>query len=333
MVYWYLRLVLMMRVLIVDDSTAMQHILRRGLISAELTDIEIRLASNGLEALEAAKQWAPNLILSDWHMPEMTGLALLQAINREMPDIKVGFVTTETSDDRIREAHDAGVQFVINKPFTVETLHRVVLPVLEQIRTGATEVARPEGAIDTDVDASEESRGDVAQPISKPVVVNFPGVEALEEAINRVGSREVFMEAIDTISFTKGSLPGLLVLFSAGASTKIRVIVILDLSAACILGGSFLNMNEEKVQKIILQGVMNAEISNSCERMFERLCGEQEFSSLINGNRLNIMRFSKIPKISPKLEAMLLTPAERRINCDLAAIGYGQGNMIILLSR
>jgi len=320
----------MIRVLIVDDSKAMQHILRRGLANMGLADVELRLASDGPEALEIAKKWAPNLILSDWHMPEMTGLELLQTINHEMHEIKVGLVTTETSDICLQEAQDAGVQFVINKPFVMETLHRVITPVFEQIREEATKSRSPNTAA---VDAGEDNVSDIAKPLLGSTQISLPGVEALEEAINRVGSREVFMEAMGTISFTNDSLPGLLVLFAAGTSPQVRVITILDLSAACILGGSFLDMNEEKVQKIIAQGLMNSEIRNSCERMFERLCGEQEFSSLASGDRLNITHFSQIPKISPKLETMLLTPAERRIDCDLAAIGYGQGNMIIMLSK
>lgn len=325
----------MVRVLIVDDSKAMQHIVRRGLDSLGDPDIQPRLASSGAEALEIVREWEPDLILSDWHMPEMTGLDLLKAINREMLDIKFGFVTTETSEARIREARDAGVHFIVNKPFAMETLHKAVSPVLDLIRTDS------EGAPARANDGTQtiEPSSSVAQPESDDLVepeplggVSLPSVEQLEEAINRIGRREVFMEPMAAIEFTDASLPGALVLFSDGESSKVRALAILDLSAACILGASFLNMNEDRVQKIIAQGLIKSEISNSCEGMFERLCGEEALNFSASGRRLQVMRFSQIQQIFPKLETMLSTPAHQRIDCDLAAIGYGQGSMTLMLS-
>lgn len=325
----------MVRVLIVDDSKAMQHIVRRGLDSLGDPDILPRLASSGAEALEIVREWEPDLILSDWHMPEMTGLDLLKAINREMLDIKFGFVTTETSETRIREARDAGVHFIVNKPFAMETLHKAVTPVLEQIRIASGEA--PTSANDNNQTfeppsgAAQTENNNLAAPESLSEV-SLPSVEQLEEAINRIGSREVFMEPMAAIQFNDASLPGALVLFSDGESSQVRALAILDLSAACILGASFLNMNEDKVQQIIAQGLIKAEISNSCERMFERLCGEEALNLSASGRKLQVMRFSQIQQIFPKLETMLSTPAHQRVDCDLAAIGYGQGSMTLMLS-
>ncbi len=340
----------MVRVLIVDDSKAMQHIVRRGLDSLGDPDIQTRLASSAAEALDIVGDWAPDLILSDWHMPEMTGLDLLNALNREMIDIKLGFVTTETSEVRIREARDAGVQFIVNKPFKMETLHKAVTPVLESIRVdggqmsaGAAHDGLNQGSVS--VKSHSDVTGKPESEISAAVIdeheldeddssadVSLPTVEQLEETINRIGSREVFMEAMNAIQFTDASLPGALVLFSDGRSSQVRALAILDLSAVCILGGSFQNMSEEKIQQVIAQGVIKSEISNSCERMFERLCGEEALNVSASGHKLKVMRFSQIQQIFPKLETMLSTPAHQRVDCDLAAIGYGQGSMTLMLS-
>ena len=90
-------------------------------------------------------------------------------------------------------------------------------------------------------------------------------------------------------------------------------------------------MNEEKVQQAISRGLIQSEISNACERMFERLCEDEQLDLSVGGSRLEVMRFSQIQKIFPKLQAMLNTPSDLRIDCDIAAIGYGQGAMTIVL--
>ncbi|MAZ87641.1 MAG: hypothetical protein CL693_08345 [Cellvibrionaceae bacterium] len=312
----------MVRVLIVDDSKAMQHIIRRGLDSAGFSDIETLLASSAEEALKQVKQWQPDLILSDWHMPEMTGLDLVRALSREQIDTKVGFVTTETSETRIQEAREAGVQFIVNKPFDVTTLVSAVSPVIDQIRAAQTKQLPTLNVESGELKGQSGDRGDA---------LSLPSVEVLEEAINRIGSREVFMEPMDKINFTNASLPGLLVVLADRSSNQIRAVAILDLSAASLLGGSFINMNEEKVQQAISRGLIQSEISNACERMFERLCEDEQLDLSVGGSRLEVMRFSQIQKIFPKLQAMLNTPSDLRIDCDIAAIGYGQGAMTIVL--
>ncbi len=314
---------LMVRVLIVDDSKAMQHIVRRGLNNAGFTDIETLMASSAAEALQQVKMWQPDLILSDWHMPEMTGLDLLKALNRERINTKVGFVTTETSEARIREARDAGVQFIVNKPFDIATLVNAVTPVIDQIRATQTHQQSSSTGESSEFELPVD---DTNTPLT------LPSVEALEQAINRIGSREVFMEPMEKINFTSASLPGLLVLLSDASSNQVRAVAILDLSAACLLGGSFINMNEERVQQAIGRGLIQSEISNACERMFGRLCSDDQLGLSVGGRGLEVMRFSQIQKIFPKLQVMLNTPSDQRIDCDLAAIGYGQGAMTIMLS-
>ena len=67
-----------MKILIVDDSKAMQQIVKRGLEKLGYDDLEIVLASSGIAALKLAKERKQTLILSDWLMLEMRGLELIQ---------------------------------------------------------------------------------------------------------------------------------------------------------------------------------------------------------------------------------------------------------------
>ncbi|HCV75646.1 MAG TPA: response regulator, partial [Pseudomonas sp.] len=63
-----------MKFLVVDDSRAVQTIIKRILANTGYRDIELRVASTGEEAVALLESWTPNLVLTDWHMPGMTGL-------------------------------------------------------------------------------------------------------------------------------------------------------------------------------------------------------------------------------------------------------------------
>ena len=70
-----------MKILVVDDSRAMRRIVARTIKEAGYAEHEIVEAENGREGLEVAQSESPDLILSDWHMPVMTGLEFKQALN------------------------------------------------------------------------------------------------------------------------------------------------------------------------------------------------------------------------------------------------------------
>jgi len=67
-----------MKILIVDDSRAMQAIVRRSVLASGFGDVEVSAAASGAEALERLDGFTPDLILTDWHMPGMTGLEMVQ---------------------------------------------------------------------------------------------------------------------------------------------------------------------------------------------------------------------------------------------------------------
>jgi two-component system, chemotaxis family, chemotaxis protein CheY len=109
-----------MNILIVDDSKAMRMIVRRTLRQAGFGDHAIIEANNGKEALESVRQSVPDLILSDWNMPEMTGIDLLDNLRAAGISVKLGFITTERTPEMRARASEAGASFLIVKPFTPE---------------------------------------------------------------------------------------------------------------------------------------------------------------------------------------------------------------------
>ncbi len=119
-----------MKVLIVDDSKAMRMIVKRTLKLAGFDDLEFVEAGNGVEAIAQIAAENPDVVFSDWNMPEMNGIELLKKLRADGNQIKLGFITSENSPATKQEAMDAGASFVINKPFTPESFKSVLQPVL-----------------------------------------------------------------------------------------------------------------------------------------------------------------------------------------------------------
>ncbi|HTM08452.1 MAG TPA: chemotaxis response regulator CheY [Verrucomicrobiae bacterium] len=109
-------------ILVVDDASTMRRIVR-GLLR-ELSLKNIREAENGTDALEELRRKKADLVISDWNMPQMTGIELLRAIRSDtsLKDVPVLMVTAEAKKENIVEAVQAGVNNYIVKPFSAETL-------------------------------------------------------------------------------------------------------------------------------------------------------------------------------------------------------------------
>ena len=115
-----------MKILVADDSRAMRSIVMRHIRQTGLADADIVQAADGEEALAATNQTEFDLILSDWNMPEMTGIELLEALRGSGDDTPFGFVTSETNPEMVERARAAGASFLIAKPFTVESFEKAL---------------------------------------------------------------------------------------------------------------------------------------------------------------------------------------------------------------
>ena len=115
-----------MKILVVDDSRAMRRIVTRTIGQAGYADSDILEAENGAQALAMVHADAPDLVLSDWHMPEMSGIDLLRALQAERPPVPFGFVTANVTRDMLQEAEQAGAVFLLARPFTAEDMAQVL---------------------------------------------------------------------------------------------------------------------------------------------------------------------------------------------------------------
>ena len=119
-----------MNILVVDDSKAMRGIVMRAVKAAGLGEATYQEAGNGVEALAAIRAAPPDLVLTDWNMPEMSGFELIQALRAEGRQIKIGLVTSESDPGLRDQALAAGALFVLCKPFTPEAVKAALQPVL-----------------------------------------------------------------------------------------------------------------------------------------------------------------------------------------------------------
>lgn len=115
-----------MKVLVVDDFATMRKIIKNVL---KQIDIEmVTEAENGKQALEILKSEKIDLIISDWIMPEMTGIEFLKACKEDENIKKIPFimVTAEAQKSSVLEAIKSGADNYIVKPFTPEKLKEAI---------------------------------------------------------------------------------------------------------------------------------------------------------------------------------------------------------------
>jgi len=120
------------RALIVDDSSVMRKIVERALRQAGLELMVVHEAGSGTEGLDLLRVKQVDLILSDINMPSMDGIEFLRQLRAQdlAPGVPVVMITTESSEEHVKQAILAGAQGYIRKPFTAEQVKERVLPLL-----------------------------------------------------------------------------------------------------------------------------------------------------------------------------------------------------------
>ena len=119
-----------MRFLVVDDSSTMRRIIINTL--HELGHQDCQEAVSGKEGLERLDASPIDVIITDWNMPEMSGIEFIKAV-RSIPSVRhvpVLMVTTNALKNDIVEALKAGVNSYVVKPFTPATMKAKIEAVL-----------------------------------------------------------------------------------------------------------------------------------------------------------------------------------------------------------
>lgn len=115
-----------MRILIVDDFSTMRRIIKNILRQLDLNNVVE--ADDGTTAWEVLNKDHIDFIISDWNMPQMTGIELLRKVraSEDFGNLPFLMVTAEAQQSNIIEAAQARVSNYIVKPFTAETLKQKI---------------------------------------------------------------------------------------------------------------------------------------------------------------------------------------------------------------
>lgn len=190
-----------LKFLIVDDSKAMRTIVKRILSGAGYADHDFRFSSNGKDAIKQIIDWQPDMVLLDWHMPEVTGIQVLEKVKELQLSTKIGLITAEKNEISIKAAKDAGAIFVVNKPFTKEQLKNNLIPALAGVA-----------------------------PIDEPFLndrIIVPSPSALSSILSTITGVNLKVESTEKRPLSEFSLPGKLALY-ADDDGEIKSIQVID---------------------------------------------------------------------------------------------------------
>jgi CheY-like chemotaxis protein len=108
------------KILVVDDNQDFRAMMRYQL---EMWGYEVMEAEEGLSGLKTALEHSPDLILLDYHMPDMNGMEVAKAALAKRPDLSVLFITADFELGFLREM-DPKRTHVVQKPFDLDDLQR-----------------------------------------------------------------------------------------------------------------------------------------------------------------------------------------------------------------
>jgi len=180
-----------MKILVVDD----EELLVKGIrFNLQNEGYEVITGANGVEAVEAAKEKSPDLIILDVMMPEMDGMTACAKI-REFSDVPIILLTAKTQDMDKLMGFEHGADDYVTKPFNILELKARVRALLR--RTGPKEeTAVPTlsiGSISLDLNARNAYRNGILADLTAK---EFDVIEFLMRNPNRVYSREALLDTI-----------------------------------------------------------------------------------------------------------------------------------------
>ena len=117
-----------MKIVLVDDSRATRLMIKRALRQAGFDESKIKECESGQQALDELKRMSYDVLLTDWSMPGMDGVALLQAIREARIAVRVGVLTARATPEVRQLAREHGASFVMSKPVSSDQIKAVLCP-------------------------------------------------------------------------------------------------------------------------------------------------------------------------------------------------------------
>ena len=134
------------RVLIADDIQETRRNTRLMLSMVDNVEV-VAIASNGLQAVQMAKEKHPDIVVLDINMPEMNGLEAFKQITTFHPDIGCIIISAEKDSETLRETMSLGIRDYLFKPFTVDEMEQAMEKVSERVKKNRQESAQKQQLI------------------------------------------------------------------------------------------------------------------------------------------------------------------------------------------
>jgi len=261
----------------------MQTIVQRVLANAGYQDHDFKFADNGKQALKEIMSWRPDMVLLDWHMPEMSGIEVIEKVKELELGTRIGFITAEKNQKSLQRAKNAGAMFVINKPFTVEKIKENLMPALAGVSKLNDEL-----------------------PNIKEII--FPSATAVSTLLSTITGFKIKVEKIPPKPIEEYSLPCTLALYG-DAEKNIKAIQLLDSKSTDRLAELFANSvfkGEPFDDKLLAKSLLKAlSILAVC------------FYSVDGDQALRLLKSYNMPQLIPKVAKMGNIAQNERIDLKL----------------
>lgn len=206
-----------MKILIADGSRVMRRIVMRTLRQAGLVGQELVEAADGHEGLRAVIAEDPDLVLCDWDLPGLDGLALLSTLRARGNQVRFGLLSASSSPEMVVRSAEVGALFVIAKPPTPESFRACL-----QLQEAAPGAEAPGGG---------EEEG---QPGTQPTAV--PSPKTVRDLLEGLLGRDVEVAVADPYAPEPGEVATLAVYVDG--SLRARAVAVADLPFSAYAGAA-----------------------------------------------------------------------------------------------
>lgn len=305
-----------LKFLIVDDSRAIQAIIRRAVMKCGFEPIEIKTALDGEQALDIIEQFVPDLIITDWHMPKVSGLELVQAL-RQMghKSVRVGFVTTEKNAAMLDQAISNGALFILHKPFDDQELTEVVMASVKDLAKLV----------------HSESTAEPAPPSPAEVDPGPVAETALQHQLQALlGNLPFRLIAGDKLTQDRLTPNNLLGLYGCSTIKGAYAVGVLDANAVCMVGGGAARKGPPEVRAAMDSGQPTGAILEQATEFLHAMARSLTQTSGQAGATVSLVRSSMVKSNFAKLME-ILAQTGRRSDFRVSIPGYGEGRMAFFL--
>ena len=316
--------------MVVDDSRAIQAIVSRVIEDCGYPDVEVRRAADGEEALSLLPNFTPQLMITDWHMPRVSGLELLQTLRQlGQNSVKVGFVTTESRPDMLEQARTNGAAFIVNKPFRDDEL-------IDRIRAAVPHAGVPAARARAPAAAAAAALQGVPAAAAAPAAAPPAAADDEQRPLRLDHAQGLVEHTLGSQPFSlrrhQPMVPGalgannLLGLYSVPGKPA-AAIGVLDVTAVCLLGGGAARLPVGDITAAQL-AAEPTEAMVAQATTFLRAAGMMlQVDNAPEGCTLS--RSMQVPANFPKLIELLERGTER---CDyqITMPGLGEGRLSFL---